>query len=303
MLYLLVAERPKFPKCSLVLISFLGLILVACIASVFSDNPAISFFSTYERMDGIVTLLHLGAFFVLLSTMFTEKKTWHRFFLVSLAISVVVFVTTLGQYIELSAVNKSVNVRTNILLGNATYLGTYAMLHFFLAFYLLFQQVRFSFLQVLVFGIMILNFVTLIFSGTRSALLGLLGGLGIAIVIYLIFTTHIKRLYKFVAAGVFLFILFIGFTVAYTQRAHLEDVPMVGRLILLTPETITEQPRYFIWGAALTGFADRPVLGWELSSLETYIIYISVPNPEAASMWRLVSTGSIEYTICTWNGW
>src|SRR3989344_468766 len=54
-------------------------IMVVTLATILGANPFKSFWSSYERMEGLVTYLHLGAYFVVLGNIF-KKKDWLIFF-------------------------------------------------------------------------------------------------------------------------------------------------------------------------------------------------------------------------------
>ncbi len=288
-IHLNIDKDPLLPDLStlvLILPLFVGLVGVS---SLLSDNPMVSFFGDFERMDGWVTLLHLMILFLLTSALFTKSKIWDRFFFTSTGVSVIVFFSALFKYLETSEAHTA-EIRVDVLFGNATFLGTYAMLHIFIGAYLATRQKLFSRAQVLLLSISLLNLATIIFSGTRAALIGVFSGLGVSFLVYFLKTDGIDRYRKIVSVFIIGLTLIIGAGVANHYRAELENVSMIGRLLHLTPETLTQQPRYYIWKAAIEGFQDKPFMGWGVNQfLNVYNLHYS---PETKSRFN-VAIGEI----------
>ena len=82
--------RPKFSLISYAVLAFVAIIAVA---DTFGASPYKSFWSNYERMEGLVTLLHLLGLFFATSSILKTEKLWSRFFHTSIGVSV-----TLGIY-------------------------------------------------------------------------------------------------------------------------------------------------------------------------------------------------------------
>src|SRR3989338_2928222 len=77
--------RPPINPLMIALTSFLGVFILASLLGV---NLNRSFWSTYERMTGIWTMLHLYAFFIILTSCFRKKENWEKFLAVSVLVGV-----------------------------------------------------------------------------------------------------------------------------------------------------------------------------------------------------------------------
>src|SRR3989344_8723612 len=89
--------KPEYrPRKSWLLGAFAIFALIIAAADFYGVNPAKSFWSNYERMDGWVTLAHLFAYFVVASAMLSEKL-WRALLQTSLAVSVIVGLYALLQ--------------------------------------------------------------------------------------------------------------------------------------------------------------------------------------------------------------
>src|SRR3989338_7742829 len=174
------------PKKSLILYSILGFLAIIGLADIFGITPIKSFWSNFERMEGFITLLHLGMFFLVISSVFgrndpasaqgSGEAMWKRWWNVSLAASFVMVLYSVLQIIGLKTINQG-GVRVDGTLGNAIYLAVYMLFHIFIAFLFLWREWKNVALR-WVYGLLILSQVfVLYYTATRGAILGLLGGL------------------------------------------------------------------------------------------------------------------------------
>ena len=111
-------------------------------------------------------------------------------------------------------------------------------------------------------GLILLQIVVLYYTGTRGAILGLIGGVFLAALLILLFERN-RPVVKKVGIGMVLgMILLVGgfFTIKNTEFA--QKSPILSRFTSLSVESIQNQPRWTIWGMALEGAKERPLLGW-----------------------------------------
>ena len=76
------------------LLAFLGVITLA---DIFGKDFLRSFWSNYERMEGLITLLHLFAYFVVLGGMLKTRAVWKWFLSTSLGVSMFVSLFAIFQ--------------------------------------------------------------------------------------------------------------------------------------------------------------------------------------------------------------
>ena len=161
------------PKRSWILIALGAFVVVMTVADLFGVNISRSFWSNYERMEGLVTLLHLFAYFVVATSVLTTEKLWERLLQVSLGASVIVGIYGLFQLSGAITINQG-GVRLDATFGNATYLAVYMLFHIFIV-ALLSVRTRFSLLRLVYGATMLLNVFILYHTATRGTILGLIG--------------------------------------------------------------------------------------------------------------------------------
>jgi tetratricopeptide (TPR) repeat protein/O-antigen ligase len=128
LLYYDASYRPKKNLITIAVGTFIG---VVAIADIFGINPYRSFWSNYERMEGLVSLLHVVAYFFVATTIIVTEKLWSKFFHTLFGVS---FFLTLYSAMQIHGeltINQG-SVRADATLGNATYFAVFLLINIFL---------------------------------------------------------------------------------------------------------------------------------------------------------------------------
>ncbi|MFA6270192.1 MAG: O-antigen ligase family protein [Candidatus Paceibacterota bacterium] len=260
--FLILAMRDKSyrPKFSWILGSLVTFLVVMGVADFFGQNSFKAFWSNYERMEGYITLLHLGAYFLVLGSVLKTEQLWNRLLATSLGVSAIMAVYSFLQLAGKITINQG-GVRVDGTLGNAGYLGIYMVFHIFFA-ALLFVRFRQNWQKILLGVVALMDLVVLYFTATRGAILGLVGGALITFG-YLLFKSHKgEKIRKIALGGVLALVVFVGLFVAFKNTAFVQKSPVLGRFASLSISEIETQGRYFVWPMAIKGFVEKPILGW-----------------------------------------
>lgn len=248
------------PKRSLALV--LGALFVAAIgvSTALAENPVKAFWSNFERMEGWVTIIHLGMYVTVLTTMFRTEELWKRFFMTSIGVSCIVGIYSIFQLSGAFTINQG-GLRVDGTFGNATYFAVYMMIHAFLS---LMALTKWSgsnrWLQSL-FGLtFIMQSVLVFYSATRGSILGLIGGLFLAGLIVIFSKGGNAMLRKLGIAGVIAILLLAGGFYAIKDTAFVQNDPILSRIATISLEA--GATRFEIWNMALQGFKERPLFGW-----------------------------------------
>src|SRR3989344_8008449 len=134
------------PRKSWLLGAFAIFVIIVAIADANGMYPFKSFWSNYERMDGWVTLAHLFAYFVVVSSVLSMQKLWRRLWQTSLAVSLVVAVYGFLQIAGTLALGQGgaggLGARIDAKFGNPIYLAVFMLFNIFIAALLMAQQGR-----------------------------------------------------------------------------------------------------------------------------------------------------------------
>jgi len=249
------AYRPRVSWILGAFTAFVGVVLVADLAGV---APAKSLWSNFERMEGFVTIVHLFLYFVVASSMLTTVRLWRGYLNTTLAVAALVALYAFAQLVGLVGIMQG-GVRIDATLGNAIYMAVYMLFAIFIALYLAVRAeqawVRAG------YGALALIFASLlIMTGTRGTVLGLVGGLGVS-ALYAAWVARGDRRVRRGALAALLAIILLGSSFYLVRdSAFVRESPVLSRIASISLEA--GATRFAIWDIALTGFRERPLLGW-----------------------------------------
>ncbi|MBI5078273.1 MAG: O-antigen ligase family protein [Candidatus Yonathbacteria bacterium] len=276
------------PKKSYLLGVFAAFISIITMAAIFGENPAKSFWSNFERMEGVVTYFHLFAYFIVATTVLTARGFWRPYLNFNLGVGVIMALYGVMQWAGALEVVQD-GIRINGTLGNAEYLSTYALFNIFLAGFFIVRQ---SFTtageraRVAIYGaIILIQTFVLYHAGTRGATLGLLAGLGLATFLVAIFERNNKAVQKGAIGVLLAIVIFVGGFVALRDASFIQNSPVLSRLAAISPSEGTGKARLMVWGMAIEGFKERPILGWGMDNFNYVFNKYYDPNMWGQEQW------------------
>lgn len=269
-LLLALTDTSYRPKKSIILYVTLAFLAVIGLADIFGVAPVKSFWSNFERMEGYITLLHLGMFFMVISSVFgrndpasaqgSGEAMWKRWWNMTLVAAFLMVLYSVLQLVGLKTINQG-GVRVDGTLGNAIYLAVYMLFHFFLALLFLWREKKNRTLA-WVYGILALSYLWILyFTATRGAILGLLGGL-LIIAILNVRNKEDELIRKTSIALLAGLLIVVGGFWGVRNTEFVTNSPVLSRFSSLTAAELKTQGRYFVWPIAFKGWQERPLLGW-----------------------------------------
>lgn len=259
--FFLAVRAPEYrPRRSWLMVAVGVFIALIALADFFGVNPTKSFWSNFERMEGLVALLHLGLFFLVLGSVMTERL-WTRFFQTSVGVSVLLSLYGFFQLAGVLVINQG-GVRLDATFGNATYLAVYMLMHIFITLWLLYRTPRASLLRWVYVLALALQSIILYYTATRGAILGVLGGLALSGIIIALTDRSHPRLRRGALAGIAVLVVLVGMFVLVRRMSFVATNPILSRFADISLSERTVRSRFTIWSMALDGFKERPVLGW-----------------------------------------
>ncbi|MFQ5661955.1 MAG: O-antigen ligase family protein [Candidatus Paceibacteria bacterium] len=269
------AYRPRF---SWLLISVLSLVGIMAFADFFGVNPFKSFWSNFERMEGLISLIHLAGYFVVTGIVLNTEKLWNRFFNTSVIVSVIIGFYGLLQLAGKIKINQG-GVRLDGTFGNASYLAIYMLFHVFITLFLLVRWRGGAWMRYIYGAAIILQLVILYFTATRGAILGLVGGVLLTSILISIFEKQRRQVRKIAIGVLIAIIVLIGAFFAVKDTQSIRESAVLSRLSSISIEDGT--PRFKIWSMAFQGVKERPLLGWGQENFN--FVFNKYYNPELFS--------------------
>ncbi|MEK7598969.1 MAG: O-antigen ligase family protein [Patescibacteria group bacterium] len=263
-LVLAMADSRYRPKKSPVLYALAATVLILTLSTIFGDNPYRSFWSNYERMEGLIGHLHLFAYFLVLSSIFISQKEWRRFlYLVSVSGAAMAIYGYL-QVLGFAAISTQSGSRADGTFGNASYMAIFMMFAAFIAAHLYFSEDK-RWLKNIFAALVIFEIPIIFLTGTRGAILGLIGGV-ILFVLLLTFLSKDRRVKIASLCAVGGVILFVAAFLLVQNKDFIIKNPVFARFSNLSFRDRTVQSRFTIWRMSFEGFKERPVFGWGLEN-------------------------------------
>lgn len=272
-LALVITNTEYRPRRSILLAMSALYVLVMLAADLFGLDFYTSFWSSYERMGGLLTLIHVFLYITVASSMLTSEKSWQSFFKTSLAVSGIVgicgFLQLYGIFTDTWQTGPMPRVDATI--GNPDFLGTYALFHIFIASLLLSTYLKKEPPQrkqlplVALYALLVINTTTLLVSGTRGAVLGLFGGLSLLFALLMSFRSTRKHILATSISCVL--VIASSLLVVEGLYAHHENSILERYTTFSVDDNI--QTRVLLSEIAWQGVKEHPILGW---GQENYVI-------------------------------
>ncbi len=268
-LVLLYRDRQFAPQWNKLTLAVTAFAAVALIADLLGVNPIRSLWSNNERMEGWVTIVHLWAYFIVLASMFREKKWWPRYFNMSIAVAVVTSLYGIAQLAGWAQIHQGAS-RLDASLGNSEYLAVYMLFHAFLAAYLAalaWQNKKIDRLCIYSALAALFTFI-LLETQTRGTVLGLVGGILLGCFLYAVFARGTgAKTARLVNGGIVILVIVLGVGFYFARdNAWIKKSSMFGRLASISlSDTTTISRLDYIWPMAVKGAFSNPktaVIGW-----------------------------------------
>lgn len=259
------------PKLTALNVGITVFAFVALLADLLGVNPLRSIWSNFERMEGWITIVHLWALFIVSTSVFSSdnngNKMWHRWLNMSLLVALITAIYGLVQLFGWANIHQG-GTRLDASLGNSAYFAVYMLIHAFLAAYMYFVARTKQILNYAVlkwcYPILAILFGFLVFeTQTRGTILGLIGGIMLSLLLYVIFAKKESKTSRYVSAGILFGIILLGAIFWMNRKAPIiQNSALFGRLASISWSEAKGQARNYIWPMAISGAMERPILGW-----------------------------------------
>ena len=238
-------------------------IAIFLLAGFFGVDPMMSFWSNFERGEGGLQLLHFWAWFVLLVTLFKEDKDWYSIFNFAL-----VGGALMAFYGFMAGVGVGGFIGPKLLadrfsgsIGNPAYTAAYSVFMLFYIGFLLASKYRKALRSggaILLYVLAALFFTTFLLAATRGAFMGLVVS-AVAFLGFFVYTHKAWR--KWLVSAILALVLLVGIGIKFQDSKFVKAIPG-SRIFDISVTTETFADRTIMWNIAVSGFKERPLLGW-----------------------------------------
>lgn len=280
-------------KKSPIMIAYGLFIIVLLFADLFGVDREKSMWSNFERMEGFVGHIHFFAYFFVLTVMVRTLAEWQKLWKVFIAANVLILIHAFGQLLGAKGlffanhfptaaawfssrfqIHMSEN-RLDATIGNSAYFGIYCLMHFFIL-AMLWSQSTSPRKQWLYPVLMFLNFVGILYSGTRGTMIGVMvGGL---ITLGIIAWKGDRKLKKIFAAAILVLIVLVSSIFVFKNSSFVKSSSVLTRIASISPNDITGASRLSMWKISYAAWKERPVLGYGQDNFSYIFARKFLPN-------------------------
>ncbi len=307
-LILILRDRKYAPRFSVLSLSVTVFTIITLIADLFGVNPLRSIWSNFERMEGWLTIIHLWAYYIVISGVFGSyssyissknnpnkysnedtMRMWYKFININLFVALFIAIYGLFQLNGYAQIHQG-GVRLDASLGNAIYLAVYMLFQTFFSIYMFFVALskkikNYSYLIWIYLALALLYAYILFQTATRGTILALIGGIMLALFIYGVFGKGESEKKRWISISFIGFIILIGL-VFWMNRdsSFVRKSQSLNRLASISISDTKTQARGFIWPMAIKGSFESPktaIIGWGQENFN----YIFNKNYDPG-MWR-----------------
>jgi len=222
-----------------------------------------SFWDNHERMLGLFTIFHYIIYYFVVASVAKEWKDWRMLLRIFLfAGSIVMLIGVWQKFVDPQFFLNRGDSRVSATLGNPIYYSGYGLFLMFIGYLLAVKEKKYNFWQWYAVAGGFLGFLGIFLGGTRGALLGLVSGLGILFVSYIISLKGHKKIRQSLAGLVLLGVILIGVLFAFRQVNFVKNIPAVGGLLNISITSGTGETRLMAWDIAIKAWREKPVFGW-----------------------------------------
>lgn len=265
--------EPRYrPRKHPLVIAIAAYFVALLLSTVFSVDPLRSWWGNQERMNGLFTLLHFFAWFLMTTSLVRTWKEWEGVLRAQVIIGGLVALTAIWQrWVNPEVFLYKASSRVGGILDNPIYQGMYQMFMLFLLALLSLKTkakewwLTYGLLALLAVG----GFVA---SQSRGPLVGLFAGLFVSALCFGALSKD--RRYRYTAFG-----SVVAAVAAYGALYLARGTAFVQELGLnrFVDFSSTSSTRLIAWKIAWQGFIDRPITGWGLDTF--HLIFNANYNP------------------------
>ena len=280
-LLLLALNFKKYkPRFNLAFILVGVFFLVELTAAIFGLDFYKSFWSDFERMEGVVSLIFLAGYLFLLQIFLREQKDWLYYIRLILIGSVLVSLYGLAQKFSILPVFEAGIGRATSTIGNAAFLAGYLLVAIGLGVYYYFNEARqnYKYLTLAATG---LNLIVLLLTLTRGAILGVSLGLLVFLLLNVIFLSGKVRK----NSAIILLAVILVFGTFYFFRSNFSNtkIEFINRMATISTADGSVNNRLVVWRMAVNDFKYHPWLGIGMENFE--VVYNKYYTPDISENW------------------
>lgn len=258
-LWLLIFDYQKYkPKINTALKLVFVFLAINTLAAIFGLDFYRSFFSDFERMEGVLLIIYLTLYLFLLLQFVKAKKDWYDYLRVVAIAGFLVSIYGIVQKFNLLPLFDAGTNRVTSTIGNAAFLAGYMLLAGGISYYW-FKIEENKYWKLFAMAAFLLDYYILFLTATRGAILGVVFGVIVYLVLNAIYKTGSSR--KFAVASLAVLFIFVSLFFYFKNSLENSSIETVRRIASTSIQDANVENRFKAWGWGWESFKDHFLLG------------------------------------------
>ncbi len=236
--------------------AILAYLIAIALSVIFAVDPLRAWWGNQERMNGLFTVLHFFAWFLMTSSVLKTWKQWKTILVTEIILSGIGASVALLQIPFPKLLLFPAGPRVGGLLDNPIYMAGYQIFNLFFIALLWLKGVS-KYTKAWLIAFALLDIGSFFAAESRGALLGLFVGLAVFAGAMVFLSKNKKAKVSIIALAIFAVVGYGGLFAARNTTLIKDSV--FGRL---TNFQVATETRFIAWGIAWQGFLERPLTGW-----------------------------------------
>ena len=280
LLLLLVNFKKYRPTLTPALVLAIIFLAANTLAAILGLDVYRSFWSNFERLEGVSGLVYLVIYLFLLLALFKTKKDWLVSIRIILVTSLLVSLYGLIQKFGLLPVFEAGINRIASTIGNAAFLAGFLLLAIGLGLYYFTQEKNKKYKNFTLL-IVAIDLIVLLLTSTRGAILGLVAGGLVFLILSSVFSqANLKKSCQIALAALLLMVMVFYFSRPILASSRVEFIRRMATISLADP---TINNRLLVWQMAVMEFKNRPFFGAGLENFEA--VFNQYFSPKITENW------------------
>lgn len=260
---LIIANKNYLPRMTLIVVGFTIFTGLYALTSLTGVDFNYSFWGTLERMGGLFSFLHFWVFFIILISVFKEKKDWETLLKISVFVGLLSILFAYGQrFIQGKFfIGWQHGERLIGTIGNPALFAGYLLFIIFLSLYFVLKKETSMLEKGFFSAVFILGLPIIHITAVRGSIIAFWGGLFLLGLFYL-FGLKNKKVKIYIFVALLLFLMLAGYIWLSREQNWVKNNSWLSRLTTISLKITTVQTRLWSWKSGWLGFLEKPILGW-----------------------------------------
>lgn len=260
---LIISNKKYLPSWKPIVVAFTVFTGFYALTSFTAVDFSYAFWGTLERMGGLFSFLHFWVFFIILVSIFRDRKSWDKLLKIAIFVGLLSILFAYGQHFIKGKffIGWQHGERIIGTIGNPALFAGYLLFILFLSIYFMLNKKISPKEKGFYAGVFILGLPIFHLTVVKGSIIAFWGALFLLGLIYL-FLSKNKKLKLYVFVALIIFLILAGFIWLNKDQSWVKKINWINKITNISLKSKTLQTRLWSWDSGFQGWKEKPILGW-----------------------------------------